>query len=120
MTSERAQTGNEAEQRALDHLQGAGLKLVARNLRYRGGEIDLLMRDRDDLVVVEVRKRSHRGFGGAGGSVDRRKCQRIIIATQCWLAENPREARRGIRFDVVAIDAADQIDWIRAAFTADE
>ena len=66
------QAGDAAEDRALAYLIGRGLALVARNYRtpHRGGgEIDLVMRDVDTLVFVEVRKRAGRGFGGAAASV---------------------------------------------------
>ena len=65
--------GAREEDLALRYLESRGLRLVGRNLRAPGGELDLVMRDGAALVVVEVRKRSHRGFGNAAESVDRRK-----------------------------------------------
>ncbi len=112
--------GVEAEQRALDHLRRHGLRLVARNYRVargpsaRGGEVDLILRERDGtLVFVEVRAREDGDHGGAAASVTRGKQQRVIFAARCFLqslAEVPP-----CRFDVVAIDG-DRIEWLRAAF----
>ncbi len=110
--------GSEAEDRALRHLQGRGLKLIARNYRCRGGELDLVMQQDDTLAVIEVRQRSHSGFGSAAESVDRRKQQRIILATQMFLAAHPQHAQAPLRFDVVALDAVGRLDWIVAAFEA--
>lgn len=111
--------GAREEDLALAHLQARGLKLVARNVRQPGGELDLVMRDGSELVVVEVRKRAHAGYGSAAESVDARKQQRVVRATQGLLVRNPELARLPVRFDVVALDAGDRIDWIRAAFDAD-
>ncbi|HEY0973531.1 MAG TPA: YraN family protein [Solimonas sp.] len=109
-------TGAEAEDLALRHLQRQGLRLVDRNVRYRGGELDLVMLDGTVLVVVEVRLRSHGAFGGAAASVDARKQRRIILATQLYLAEHAAHAQRVVRFDVVALDGGGKLDWILAAF----
>ncbi|MGB1563447.1 MAG: YraN family protein [Sinimarinibacterium flocculans] len=110
--------GAEAEDAALQLLRRRGLRLVSRNFRCRGGELDLVMLDGDTLVVVEVRARSHAGYGSAAESVDRRKQARLVHAAQLFLAAHPREAERPLRFDVVAFDGAGQADWIRAAFDA--
>ena len=110
--------GAEAEDRALRHLQSRGLKLLERNYRCRGGELDLVMREGETLVVVEVRSRSNPGYGSAAESVDSRKQRRILLATQLYLAAHPEHADRALRFDVVAFDGAAKLDWITAAFDA--
>lgn len=110
--------GSEAEDRALRHLQSRGLKLLQRNYRCRGGELDLVMRDGDTLAVIEVRSRSNPGFGTAAESVDTRKQQRIVLATQMYLLAHPEHGSRPVRFDVVTFDAAAKLDWITAAFDA--
>jgi len=111
--------GDAAEDRALAHLLGQGLRLVARNYRTPGrggGEIDLIMRERDGtLVFVEVRKRASRGFGGAAGSVVWGKQRRIVFAARHFLlrlAEPPP-----CRFDVVSMENG-ALQWMRAAFDA--
>lgn len=98
------------------YLQARGLRLVARNWRCKGGELDLVLRERDTLVVTEVRKRSNALFGSAAESVDPRKQRRLALATQMFLAAHPEHARAPLRFDVVAMDGKGGIDWLRAAF----
>lgn len=112
--------GAREETLALRYLEARGLSLIERNVRARGGELDLVMRDRDALVIVEVRKRSHTGFGSAAESVDARKRARIVLAAQTLLAQRPELARLPARFDVIALDAADRIEWIQAAFDASD
>ena len=101
-------------------MQAKGLRLVARNVRFRGGELDLVMKDGDTLVVAEVRKRSREDYGGAAASVDPRKRARIVQATRLWLAQTPQYSDWPIRFDVCALDGANRVSWLRAAFDAEE
>jgi putative endonuclease len=108
--------GREAENRALEALVGHGLQAVARNYRCRGGEIDLVMRDGNCLVFVEVRYRRRDDFGGALSSVDRRKQQRLILAARHYLASSGWSGP--CRFDVVGIDRGREARWIRDAFSA--
>jgi uncharacterized protein (TIGR00252 family) len=80
MATARREAGDAAEQAALDYLREHGLKLIARNYSCRGGEIDLVMLERNVLTLVEVRLRGDARFGGAAASVTARKQQRITIA----------------------------------------
>lgn len=114
--------GDQAEALALEHLQRQGLTLVCRNYRVaagpraRGGEVDLILRERDGtLVFAEVRARASAAHGGASASVTRLKQQRIVRAAQHFLLQF--RAMPPCRFDVVAIDA-DRMHWIQAAFDA--
>lgn len=113
------QAGDAAEDRALAHLEAAGLRLVARNYRTPGrggGEIDLVMRDGDGtLVFVEVRHRAGAGFGGAAASVGGLKQRRIVFAARHFLMRLPRLPP--CRFDVVGVQAG-EIEWLKAAFDA--
>ena len=109
-------SGAQAERHAAEHLARHGLQLVERNFRCRGGEVDLVMRDAEHLVFVEVRFRSTRAFGGPLESVDGHKQRRIITAAKHYLARHRHD--RPCRFDVVGIDATGRIDWIRDAFSA--
>lgn len=109
--------GTEAETRALHYLQTHGLRLLERNWQCRQGELDLILLDREVVVIAEVRARRSRAFGGAAASVDHRKQSRIVHSTRVWLQANPRHRRSDLRFDVVAIDG-DEIEWIRNAFEA--
>ncbi|MDE1181480.1 YraN family protein [Paraburkholderia sp.] len=107
------------EAHALDFLRRQRLRLVARNVSCRGGEIDLVMRERDDsLVFVEVRARAQRRYGGAAASVDWRKRRRIVCAAQYFLASRDG-ATPACRFDVVAFEGG-RLVWLRDAFRLDE
>lgn len=114
--------GDAAEGRALAHLQDRGLTLVRRNYRVargphaRGGEIDLILRDRDGtLVFVEVRARAGIDHGGAAASIGHAKRRSLVYAAQMFLLGYA--APPPSRFDVVAIDG-ERIEWLRAAFDA--
>ena len=116
--------GDEAEERALQHLLAQGLTLVERNYRVargpsaRGAEVDLIMRAPDadgTLVFVEVRQRSARTHGGAAATVTRGKQRRFILGAQFYLSN--LKVWPPCRFDVVAIDGED-VTWLPAAFDA--
>jgi putative endonuclease len=114
--------GDEAEARAWAHLRGHGLTLVQRNYRVargprsRGGEVDLIVRDRDGtLVFVEVRARRDVSHGGAAASIGAAKRRSLVFAAQNYLLR--LASPPPCRFDVVAIDG-DQVQWLRAAFDA--
>jgi putative endonuclease len=109
-------SGKDAERRADAFLQRQGLRTLARNYRCRGGEIDLIARDRDTLVFVEVRLRRHTAFGGPLASVDARKQRRLTIAAEHYLQRHPWSGP--CRFDVIGIDATDRCEWVRDAFAA--
>jgi putative endonuclease len=109
------------EQRACDELQRAGLKLLARNYTTRYGELDLVMRDGETIVFVEVRQRLRAGHGDALASITARKQSKLIHTAQLWLAAHPQHSQRSCRFDVVSYDgSADsfQMQWVRNAFEA--
>lgn len=117
----RQRRGANAEDQACRFLQERGLRLIERNYRTRRGEIDLIMRDADNLVFVEVRYRRQHRYGSGLESVDRRKQQRIIACAAYYLHCHPQAARLAARFDVVALTtgaAGASIDWIRNAFDA--
>ncbi|MTW22013.1 YraN family protein [Allochromatium palmeri] len=107
--------GEAKERIAESFLTTQGLTLVARNHRCRRGEIDLVMRDASILVFVEVRYRRSARFGTAAATVDARKQQRLILAARHYLLMHPTQL--ACRFDVVAIGAQDDIEWIKQAFT---
>ena len=112
--------GDDAESLALAWLQARGLVLVERNYRVargpgaRGGEIDLILRDRDGtLVFVEVRSRRSAARGGAAASVGAAKQRTLVYAAQHYLMR--LAALPPCRFDVVAIDGG-EVEWLQGAF----
>ena len=115
----RAVRGAQAEAAACAYLQRHGLQLVERNYRCVHGEIDLIMREQQTLVFVEVRFRTGTRFGGAAASVDARKQARLTATALHYLQRHPGAHRQPCRFDVVALTAgigAEAIEWIRSAF----
>ena len=122
-TLDRRARGDAVETAALGFLQQHGLHLLARNAQARGGELDLVMRDGDTLVFVEVRYRANRGFGGGAASVDAGKRRKLVHAARVFLARLPQHADAPCRFDVIdasGAPAAPRIDWLRDAFRADD
>jgi putative endonuclease len=120
---DRQALGAAAEAAALRHLEAAGLALLARNARFKVDELDLVMRDGETLVFVEVRLRSGQRFGDGFDSVDRRKRLRMVRAAQAWLARRPALADTPCRLDVVSATGAPgalTLDWQRGAFTLDD
>lgn len=118
---DRRATGSIAEATARDFLVGHGLALIAQNYYCRFGELDLVMRDGNALAVVEVRLRGTRRFGGASGSIDRGKRQRIVRATRHLLLARRELRHLPVRFDVVALDSSGLpggLEWIKGAFDA--
>jgi len=118
----KTEEGAAAEARALRFLAARGLRLVERNYRVargpsaRGGEIDLVLRDRDGtLVFCEVRERADRRHGGAAASVTPAKQRRLVYAAQHYLLRFATPP--ACRFDVVAIEG-ETIEWLPAAFDA--
>ncbi len=105
--------GREAEAQAAEHLEKRGLRIVDRNFRVRGGEIDLIARDGATLVFVEVRQRSRSDYGGAAASITAAKRRRLVLAARHWLA---RHGDAACRFDCVLIDG-DRLEWLRDAFS---
>jgi putative endonuclease len=112
----KQRAGDAAEDAAAKHLAAAGCRIVARNARYRDGEVDLVARERDVLVFVEVRMRVSLRFGGAAVSVNSLKQKRIARAAQHWLLGEYGERWPACRFDVVTVDGSGTIEWIRDAF----
>ncbi|ASU36964.1 YraN family protein [Herbaspirillum sp. meg3] len=108
-------SGDAAEDDALAFLLKQGLIEVERNFRCKGGEIDLIMRERDTIVFVEVRKRSKSNFGGALASVTRTKQRRLIIAAQVYLQRYRMPP--DCRFDVIGYDG-EQMTWLKNAVEA--
>lgn len=113
--TDQQRQGNAGEDDALAHLQRQGLRLVERNFRCKGGEIDLIMQDGAALVFVEVRRRGGRGFGGAAASITPAKQRRLIHAAQFYLLRV--KPLPPCRFDVVAIDGG-QLRWLKNVMDA--
>lgn len=114
--------GTYVEQLALKHLVQQGLKPVEQNISSRHGEIDLLMRDQEEWVFVEVRYRKTGNFGGGLESVNRSKCQKLIKTAEYYIQTHDKTHFEVCRFDIIEV-AGDltnpQITWFQDAFQAD-
>ncbi len=111
----RADIGRNAEEAAAALLASKGMTIVERNFRAKVGEIDLVAKDRDEIVFVEVRARASASFGGAAASVNGAKRRKLVKAAGVWL--QARSWGGPCRFDVVAVDAG-AVTHIPAAFDA--
>jgi putative endonuclease len=104
----RKRLGNRGEDHALALLKKRGDKLIARNISFKCGELDLITRHKDTLVFTEVRSRSSDAFGSSAESINHGKQKRIRQAADWYLA---RTFKGGplpcCRFDIVWINAKD-------------
>ena len=117
----RKSIGDDAESLACRFLKRRGMQLLARNFHCRRGEIDLIMRDGDSLVFVEVRYRRNLDFGRAAESVSRMKQNRIIHCARYYMQAHD-SWNEPARFDVVSIEGRMddlKINWLRNAFQPD-
>ncbi|MES1931994.1 hypothetical protein T35B1_05268 [Salinisphaera shabanensis T35B1] len=112
-------TGHEAEDLVDRTARRRGWKRIERNYNVRGGELDLVYDAKGMLVIVEVRYRARSDYGSAAASVTRTKQQRIVRAARHFLLQYPRYAQAAIRFDVVGVNADNELDWIENAFYAE-
>lgn len=115
------QRGKAAEERALNFLKKCGLKPLEKNYRTRGGEIDLIMLDDETIVFIEVRARSNDSYMKPLESIDKRKLENIIYASNHYLQKNRAGNDSSCRFDVVVLTGASgqpKIEWIKNAFEA--
>lgn len=126
--TERRARGDLVEAAARAVLLREGLRDVAANVSYRGGELDLVMidgsgREGEVLVFIEVRYRRSAAFGGGAVSVDAGKRRKLVHAARRFLATHRQYAQATCRFDVIEADGdpqAPRINWIRDAFRADD
>lgn len=97
--------GRYGEQVAAEHLRAAGLHILSQNWRCRDGELDIVARDAEALVFVEVKTRSSVAFGSPAEAVNRLKRQRIRRLAVQWLAEyrDTIGSDNELRFDVVSV-----------------
>ncbi len=115
----RRDRGRAAEDYAAAHLKRHGLCPLANNYRCRFGEIDLIMRDEELLVFVEVRARAATGYATPAETVTRTKQKKIIATAEHFLLNHGRLAHLPCRFDVfsvIPIGASFQAQWIKDAF----
>ncbi len=111
--------GDYFEKRARQYLESQGLKFIAQNVRYRGGELDLIMRYQECFVFIEVKYRKSNNFGGAISSISSHKKRRLLQTAYNWLRDNKLSATHSqYRFDAVIFNGdAINIHWIQNIIT---
>lgn len=109
--------GQHFEQQAERWLQKQGLTAVARNVRFRGGELDLVMRDGEQWVFIEVKYRSRQDFGGAAHAISAAQQQRLWHSARRYLHDQGvNEWDCSCRFDVIFFQGEGEPVWLRDAF----
>jgi putative endonuclease len=103
MTDRRIALGDAGERLAERRLVGLGWTIIERKWRVRGGEIDLIALDGDELVFIEVKTRRGHPRGSAEEAVDGRKAARLLALGELYIGEHPEYAECVWRVDVVAI-----------------
>ncbi len=97
-------TAIEGENAACEYLKKQGYEIVERNYSCPIGEIDVIARDRDGVVVfVEVKTRNGTEYGLPEDSVGYAKRRKIILTAQYWAGAHGRECKKGFRFDVISV-----------------
>jgi putative endonuclease len=114
---DRRQTGSRAENSACAFLESQGFTIVARNFLRRVGELDIVARQADLLVVAEVRTRASERFGGAAASIGYAKQRRIVATAGLFLQQHRELSRCRVRFDVLILRDG-EIEWLKHAFDA--
>lgn len=110
------QIGSGAELYARDYLEKRGLICIDTNFRCKGGEIDLIMRDQEYVVFVEVRYRTEVDLANILETITVPKQQRIIFAAKQFLLKQQWLDKVDCRFDVLCLNGSEQCLWIPNAF----
>jgi putative endonuclease len=112
-------SGYAREQAARGYLERRGLTLLDHQFHCRYGEIDLVMKENESIVFIEVRLRTHPGFADGITSVTQKKQAKIVKSAIVYLQAHPQWHNHDTRFDIVSFDGSDKISWLRNAFSID-
>ena len=118
MTRERLELGQLGEELALKKIKGLGYKKIIRNYRCPLGEVDMIARDNDTLVFIEIKTRKGRSIHYAKEAVDDRKKRQLSKVALAYMKSNNCYGAKA-RFDVVAVSLRgdeQQIEVIKNAF----
>jgi putative endonuclease len=123
VTQARRALGKKGEAAARSYLEHRGVRILAANYTCAAGEIDLIGREREAILFIEVKTRTSEAFGPPHLAVHQRKQQQIVRTAQWFLAER-RIPEVACRFDVLAVifrsdDVFPRIQWVRDAFPAE-
>jgi len=118
MTQERRSLGKKGEELAILHLRDLKYKILERNFKCPLGEIDIIAREKNTLVFIEVKTRATRDFGGPAAAVHERKQRQLSKVALTYLNQK-KLFHVPARFDVVAVELlppSPRIEVIRNAF----
>jgi putative endonuclease len=115
-TLNKKQIGTIAEEKACLFLKKQGFCLIERNYHSPFGEIDLIMKDKDEIVFIEVRSRAYSTYGTAIESINKNKQQKVIKSAICYLQKRKWLDQTNYRFDVIGCSPGN-IEWIKNAFS---
>ncbi len=102
MSNYKKQFGNRGEDIAVDYLEGKGFEIVERNYHYGHGELDIIAKDKDVLVFVEVKTRKNLEFGPPELSITKNKQRQVRKVAEAYMIEK-NITDTDVRIDVVAI-----------------
>ena len=109
--------GKAAEEKAASYLKSLGYEILERNFRSKFGEIDIIAKDKDTLVIVEVRSKSYSFFGTPEETISKSKAKKIIKTAEFYIqTKNPNF--ENVRFDIISI-LHNNISHIKNAFDVD-
>ena len=114
--------GDKAEQEALHFLQKQGYRILDKNYRVRGGEIDIVAKDEDQIVFVEVKMRNSNDSENLYYSVGTEKMKHLVLAARNYIFSHSLD-NEICRFDVLFIKGSDMslsIEHVKNAFTLDD
>ena len=107
--------GSFYEEMACEYLKNQGMHILARNFKVRLGEIDIIAKDADELVFIEVKYRKDKSCGGAEYAISKTKQEKIRKTAACFMTKNGYSMNTFCRFDAVLIDG-EEINHIRKAW----
>ncbi|MFZ3073009.1 MAG: YraN family protein, partial [Thermodesulfobacteriota bacterium] len=122
----RISIGKSGEDEATRLLEKKGYKILERNYRTRYFEVDIIAKDGQTVVFVEVKKRRSARYGSAKEAIGQRKMKRLVMAAKDYMSKRREGLERGlnVRFDVVAIethrDSNERVEHVIGAFEADD
>jgi len=114
--------GKEGEQQAAEAIKAAGMEIIAKNIRSKYGEVDIVAIEGETIVFIEVKTWTTYGLEDLQYSIDIKKQQKIIKTAKYFLSENRKYSKMTVRFDVIFIkndkvSAKYQITHLASAFT---
>lgn len=110
MTSKKSQLGQEAEELAADYIHSKGYQIITKNWQYKGrGEVDIVAREGDTLVFVEVRYRGEGSWQSPQQSIDAKKLHNLQKTAQLYVKTELESESPPLRIDLVGVSFSPKI-----------